>query len=102
MLYIGLLVPYLGLHGNADLEERPLQFSVQHVDVLLHPLKIGNMREKRKHCQRHYGPVILVWWVWFSMLGRLSLIWFGKFGLAGLVWIGRFGLVGLACFGRFG
>ena len=48
MLYIGLLVPYLGLHGNADLEERPLQFSVQHVDVLLHPLKIGNMREKKK------------------------------------------------------
>ena len=48
MLYIGLLVPYLGLHGHADLEERPLQFSVQHVDVLLHPLKIGNMREERK------------------------------------------------------
>ena len=49
MLYIGLLVPYLGLHGHADLEERPLQFSVQHVDVLLHPLKIGNMREERKN-----------------------------------------------------
>ena len=48
MLYIGLLVPYLGLHGHADLEERPLQFSVQHVDVLLHPLKIGNMREEKK------------------------------------------------------
>ena len=54
-----------------------------------------------KHCQRHYGPrswllwpVILVWKVWFSMLGRLSLIWFGlvwqilfdRFGLVGLVW----------------
>ena len=48
VLYIGLLVPYLGLHGHADLEERPLQFSVQHVDVLLHPLKIGNMREEKK------------------------------------------------------
>ena len=53
MLYIGLLVPYLGLHGNADLEERPLQFSVQHVDVLLHPLKIGNMREERKNEKKH-------------------------------------------------
>ena len=48
MLYIGLLVPYLGLHGHADLKERSLQFSVQHVDVLLHPLKIGNMREGKK------------------------------------------------------
>ena len=45
-----------------------------------------------KHCQRHYGPrcwllwpIILVWWVWFSMLDRLSLIWFGRFGLVGLV-----------------
>ena len=59
MLYIGLLVPYLGLHGHADLEERPLQFSVQHVDVLLHPLKIGNMREE-KYEKNTFTSVITV------------------------------------------
>jgi len=45
------------------------------------------VQQTYKHCQRHYRPrrwllwpVILVWWVWFSMLGRLCLICFGRVG----------------------
>ena len=47
MLHIGLLVPYLGFHPDADLKERSLQLSIQHVYVLLHPLKIGRMKKSK-------------------------------------------------------
>ena len=47
MLDIGFLVPYLGFHPDADLKEGALELPIQHVYVLLHPLEIRQIDEKR-------------------------------------------------------